>query len=344
MTSKSFETVPINLTGPSYQSRSLPISAQRTVNFYPEQNKGGISEFTLMPWPDAKPFSTGSDPDRGMHVFKGVLYHVSGQSLYKVSSAGVKTLIGTISGTRRCVMANNGFVMVICNGSVPYSYDGATLTSLTDITFNPKIVDYLNNQFIFDGDDNLYTISNVGTTTVDAANSAAAESAPDDLVLPKVFNQILYNYGTATIEPSDNTGVGSPPFERMDGGIIESVGIQSPYGVCNTSDAMYFIGTDGIAYRVISFQAEPISPPAVSNALQSYDLSDVQAFSITFEARGSASSTFRHQQKHGFMQNLCVTGLSFQQMGFGTSQALMFTHTTSIILLIIATATSTNWI
>ena len=282
----TFESVALNVAGPSYEARSVPISAQRTVNFYPERNKGGLSEFILMPWPGLKSFSTGSGIDRGQHVFNNLTYKVSGITLYEIDAAGTQTAIGTIAGSRFCSFADNGTTMVICNGSTPYSFTGSTqLTSLTAITFNPKVVTYLNKQFIFDGDDGNFSVSDPGTTTINALNNAEPESAPDALVAPFVYNQILYLFGKKTIEPWDNTGTGNPPFERIDGGILEDVGTLSPYGITSTPNAIYFIAFDGVAHRMVGFRAESISNPAVSRLFQSYTLDTVKAFTITFDGQ-----------------------------------------------------------
>lgn len=292
--STRFKTLPLLVAGGSYQSRSVPASTQRTVHFYPEAVPQGISPVILLPWPGLKLFASGGALhfDRGMHVFNDVLYSVSGSNLYSISSAGVKTSIGAIAGGSRTMIANNGAEMVVSNGLTPYSYNGTTLSSLSAITFNPRTVDYLNNQFIFDGDDGRFSVADVGLTTVDGANYATPESAPDDLVVPRVFNQLLYNYGTDSIEPWDNVGNGNPPFERMNGAIIEDVGALSPYAVTNTPDAMYFIGRNGMGYQIKAFQAVVITPPAIAAEFQTYTLTNVFANTITFDGQRFCIFTF----------------------------------------------------
>ena len=96
----SFENVPLEIAGPSFEARSIPVSAQRTVHFYPERNKDGLSEFVLMPWPGRKAFSVGSGgADRGMHIFQNKIYKVSGTTLFEIDSVGNQTSRGIISGT-----------------------------------------------------------------------------------------------------------------------------------------------------------------------------------------------------------------------------------------------------
>lgn len=281
----SFENVPLNIAGPSYEARSVPVSAQRTVHFYPERNKDGLSEFILMPWPGRKAFSTGSGADRGMHNFQNKTYKVSGTTLFEIDSAGVQTSRGTIAGSRFCSFADNGNTMMITNGSTPYSFAGTTLTLLTAITTNPKAVTYLNLRFIIDGDDGKYAVSDPDSVVFNALNVAEPESSSDVLVSPFVFNQILYLFSTETIEPQDDIGTGNPPYARIDGGISEGVGCLSPYGITITPNWMYFVSFDGVANRIRGFQAEPITPPAVSRLFQTFTLNNYKAYTITFDSQ-----------------------------------------------------------
>ena len=317
MESKGFRTVPLNLVGPSYPSRSQPISAQSTRNLYPEVNPGGITEAALQPWPGLLEFSgTGSGAPtataltfdehsfgvnpftahvvaaaaplsatgkgRGAHVFKGRYYAVFDTTLVRVDPTGLYTAIGTIPGNAPCTFADNGSIMVICPGGGAYSTDGTGVSTLS-YDFNPQAVTYINNQFVFTGPAGAYYVANPGTTTVNVLNTATAESDPDSLTAPFVFNQLLYLFSENSIEPWQNTGTGNPPFERVSEAIIENVGTLSPHGIVATDSAIYFIGTDALPYRVQSFQAEPIGTPGVHHAFRGYTITDVRAFTATFE-------------------------------------------------------------
>jgi len=253
---------------------------------YPERNKGGLSEFSLINWPGKKAFAsdTSGDVDRGMHTFNDVAYKVTGGTLYSVSSAGALTSIGTISGIGRVSMADNGSVMVICAAGTMYSYDGTTLATVS-LAFSPNVVTYLNKQFITDGGDGNFYVSDPGTTTFNALNVAEPESSSDTLVSPHAYNQILYNISEESIEPWDNQGTGNPPFTRMDGAIIEGIGSLSPHGVASTPNAMYLISGDGIGYRVVGFEKEALSPPSIGFSFNQYDLTKVYAYSFALDAQ-----------------------------------------------------------
>lgn len=270
--------------GASYRSPSLPASSQRLVNMYPEVigKDGGLTNVAAHNFPGLNRQITGTSGefDRGAHVFQGELYVVSGASLYKVSSNLTRgTSIGSINGNNYVSMADNGTTMVIVtDGFGEYTYDGTTLTSTT-IGSNPSNVEYLNNQFFYDEDDGRVGVTNVGGTAV--TSYFTPESSPDALVRTYVFNQFVYVYGEKTIEPWQPAN-GSPPVERMNGAIVENVGIASRTAIDNTENAMYFISDTGDAYQLSGFTPKNISTVAISNSWRDYTISDalVQAVDI----------------------------------------------------------------
>ena len=244
-----------------------------------------MSEFVLQSWPGLKAFVSASGANRGSHTFAGRSFKITDTTLLEVLSDGSTVSRGTIGGANFCSFADDGETMVICNGQTPYSYASNTLTQLSAITFDPVAVHYLNQQFIFTGSDNRFYVSDAGTTTVNALNTAVPESDPDGLTVAYPYNQILYLLSSNSCEPWDNVGTGNPPFERIDGAIIENVGCDSPHGVAQTPSAMYFISPEGIAYRIRGYSPEQISRPAVSKAFQGYTLNNYKAFTIVFDAQ-----------------------------------------------------------
>lgn len=113
------------LADESAESRSLPLSAQRLVNLFTEQQRpDSKSQVPLFGAPGLTAFvQNGNGPVRGYWVMQGVLYAVSGTSLYSISASGEGTLIGTgISGSNVVSMADNGSQLVIVNGNAGWIY------------------------------------------------------------------------------------------------------------------------------------------------------------------------------------------------------------------------------
>jgi hypothetical protein len=116
-------TVQLNITGGTYKSVSLPLSAQVCRNFKPKKidNENALTKYMLDSYHGLKLFSSGgSEKDRGMHEHNGVVYKITGSTLYSVSSTGTQTSVGTIYGSNRCIFASIGTDLVINSGTTRY--------------------------------------------------------------------------------------------------------------------------------------------------------------------------------------------------------------------------------
>lgn len=295
----TYRTVPVEIVGQTYQHRSRPLSSQVTMNLIPEFEITGISETALISWPGSKQFSGSAGGDRGMTVFQNTLYHVSGNALYSVSKYGVKTPIGTISGANRCIFANDGNSLIITTGSIGYIFSGGTLSTISDPDFqNGNSCAYLNQQMIYDGDGGKFQVSSVGNPgDLPSNNFATAESAPDDTIRVFVFNEKLYLFGRRTVETWYNSGVGSPPFDRVNGGTM-NIGLSAVHAVSATDSFVYWLGDDRGVYRTSAYQAENITSIGIGNALESFDdVSDAIMYIVTIDSQNFVVLTLESANK-----------------------------------------------
>lgn len=283
------KNIPINTTGPSYQSRSRPLSSQETRYFYPEAVEEGKEQFVLQSFPGLKSVGVGAGADRGMHNFAEVGYRITGTSLYSFDKLGNHTLIGStgdIPGVRRMILEDDGENLIIVGPDGQFIYDGSTIETLTDSNIVGSVAaTFLNSQIIYtNASTGLYVVANPNDpTSASGLNAAKAESAPDKLVRAYAFQQNVYMVGERTNEPYWNPGSGNPPIERLDGQIIQ-VGTEAIHSVTSTDEALYWLGDDKAIYRTSGGQRERISTPAISNALEGYStVSDAIANSVTFQ-------------------------------------------------------------
>lgn len=244
----------VNLTGGTYQHKSRPLSAQVTRNFWPQAQEGaGVGQYILETFPGLKttPFSSGSGTDRGMFVHKGVLYKVTTTTLASVNSAGVRTTLGTVPGTSRCIFDAIGDTIIVVADDVAYTWDGSSFTTGTDVDFEtPQTVTVLNNQAIYDGDDARFAVSDAGAPlTINGLNYATAESRADNLVRPYAFNQVVQMLCERHMEGWWNSGTGNPPFDRLEGSVFD-VGLAARYSVASNKGYMYWLGHDRNVYRM----------------------------------------------------------------------------------------------
>ena len=281
-----FQSVPVNFIGGSYAHRSRSLSSQVTMNLVPEFIPSGKTESALTAWPGSKPFAAGSGDDRGMHVFAGTLYKVSGTTLESIASNGTRAIIGTVDGFKPCIFADDGNTMRIATGSKDYQLVAGVFSEITDPDLKPgNSVAYINQQMINDSDGGQFQVSDVGVPGSIAPNNfATAESSPDNTIRVYTFNERLYLFGdNNSTETWWNSGTGNPPFDRVQGGTMNT-GISSPYSVASTTDFTYFLGFDKTVYRFSATQPEAVTPPAIAAVFQGFSTTDdARAYVINIE-------------------------------------------------------------
>ena len=291
-----FVTVPVNITGPSYQSRSKPLSSQQTVNWYQQFNEGGKESYVLMPFPGLETKGNAAGKDRGLHRMAEILYQVKGTSLYEIDKLGNHTLRGTIPGTKRCIIADDGINMfiVVPNEKVwQYTTDTNAVSEVTNVNITKALsVDFFNNQFIYTFAD-FSTVSDVGNgAEATGLNRIGEETLPDAMVRDFVFDEVIYRCGVRSIVGWYNSGVGSPPIDKLQGRIF-NVGLSAPYSIAKTDEAFYWLGDDNAIYRAQAGTKERISSDAISNAISKFSvIDDAIGFTYTFEGQNFYTITF----------------------------------------------------
>ena len=129
-----------------YASESLPISAQRCINWYPNiVQTQGLSQETLIGTPGIRQLvTTGviNEQNRGIHVMSGICYFVNGESLYRLdrtidangNDVFAYTTLGAILGTGPVSMADNGTqLMILVPGGAGSIWVEGTSTFTADI-------------------------------------------------------------------------------------------------------------------------------------------------------------------------------------------------------------------
>lgn len=294
--------VPINITGGTYKHKSLPLSAQVTRNFWPQKQPSTAekSSYILESFHGLKLFGSQSGGvDRGMFEHRGVLYKVTGPTLYSVSSAGVHTSLGSVSGNGRCIFDGIGANVVLVSGGVPYVWDGSTLTIITDEDLeSPNGCAHLNNQILYDGDNGRFCVSDPGDeTSINALNYATAESNADELLRVCVHKQIAYMLGEKTTELWWNSGTGNPPFDRVEGGIIQ-VGLGAVNSPASNDSYLYLLGDDCQVYALQNAVSQVVSPPTLTREISRYStVSDAIGWCMCLEGQNFYVLTFPSADK-----------------------------------------------
>lgn len=291
----SFQTVQFNITGPTYESRSRPVSSQLTVNMYQQFTDKASDNFVLHSFP-GQVFKSEVDEqtDRNVHRMAEVLYRVVDDSLYRVNSIFEHFFIGKVAGGDRCIFADDGENLVIVADKV-YVYN--SFTNVFSVNANVNLVDvlsvtFINNQFLYTTA-KLTFVSGVGDPfDVTGDNAVGAESSPDNLIRDYVFNQTIYRLGKRTVEYWYNSGVGTPPIDRMEGRMY-TVGCAAIHSVNNTDNAIYWLGDDNSIYRTSGGPPEKISDDGLSNTLEKMSkVSDAYGHTFTLQGQDFYMITF----------------------------------------------------
>jgi len=276
--------IPINITGGSYPAKAVQLSAQVTRNFYPELQDDPFTKgkYVLQPWPGLTLFGSSSGNDRGMFEHQGVLYKVSGITLYSIDNVGTHTSLGTITGSSQCIFEGLDTKVIVANGSgLVYQWDGATLAQITDIDLEtPNSVTVLNQKAIYDGDDGRFGVSAVGDATdINGLDYATAESNADALIRVYKYGGRAMMFGQKSIEEWYDSGVGRPPLDRVEGANL-TIGLASRMSVSSNEASLYWLSDDRKVYK----NSLPISTIALLDVFRKYvTVDDAVAFCFTFQ-------------------------------------------------------------
>ncbi|CAB4146679.1 Bacteriophage P22, Gp10, DNA-stabilising [uncultured Caudovirales phage] len=278
------------ILGSAYVARSVNAADNRMVNLYPEiVPEGGKEAAFLQRAPGLRLLATvGTGPIRGLNSFDGNLYVVSGESLYKVDSTYVVTLLGTVSGSSAPVsMANNGTqLFVACNGP-SFVYNSSTLVfgAITDSDFPGALtVSYLDGYFVFiePSSQRVWVTALNDPTSIDPLDFASAEGDPDGLISSIVDHSQVWLFGTSSVEVWYNSGNADFPLQRIEGAFNE-LGCAATFSVAKLDNSLFWLGQDargqGIIYRANGYTGQRISTHAVEWQIQQYaDMSDAVAY------------------------------------------------------------------
>lgn len=257
----------------SYPARSPTVSAQRVVNAYPEiQPEDAKAKLVLYGTPGATLFATaGTGPIKAMVRAAGAVYCVSGTAVYKVTSDGTATLIGSVDEADNVTMDRNRDQVIIVTPPAMWVVDTTTdtLAEVTDPDFEgASSVAVLDGYALFtkpESDQWGLTAIN-DASDVDALDFATAESSPDELVRVFVDHREAWLFGTETTEVWYNSGGADFPFQRVSGAHLE-VGCAAFKSPAKIDNSVFWLGDDLKVYRAQGYQGLRVSTHALEEAI-----------------------------------------------------------------------------
>lgn len=250
----------LTFTNGFYVSRHLPISHQRCSNVFPHMPPvPALSDEQLLFSPGLEELAnTGEGVNRGAHVKSGIPYFVNGNILYRLDRVISPTLdvsysatsLGTIEGSGRVSMADNGIqLMILVPGGKGYIYNedaGTPFQEITDTDFtangNPQIVVFIDGYFAVSTDSKKWIISALNDgLSWGALDFGTAESDPDIIVAPVVIDNQIYITGSETTEGyQNNPQFGNFPFQRNN--IFLDKGCYAPFSLVKSNSSFFMVG------------------------------------------------------------------------------------------------------
>lgn len=279
----------------SYQHRSLPVSAQRLINLFPErQPETAKAPMILLPTPGLREFATlNASPVRGLHVMGGALYVVAGASIFLVPTAGTPQLLGSIDLGGPVSMDSDGDKLCIV---VPETQSGwvvdrsaGTLTRITDADFaGASSVTVLDGYFIFSKPNSgeFFWSAINDPLSFNALDFATAEGAPDNLAVAQRVGRDLWLIGEQSTEIWGSVGAADAPFARVSGGFV-SRGTAARFSVASRAGTPVWLGDDRVVYAAQGAQPQRISTHAIEQAIGGYARVD-DAVGWIYEQEGHA--------------------------------------------------------
>lgn len=293
----------VAFVGETFPHRSLNVSAQRTLNMYPEVIgvNGTKSQYILVGTPGSTEWidlsSETADTCRGMHfTATSKLYVVYGDKLLNITSTGTIAKSYTLSGlSTRVHMADNGKYLLIADGEniwrlnmISDVFDTVTLP--TDLV-EPKMVKYIKQRFVtFGSNSNEFYYSEVGPDgplTWYNLSMQSAEGSADFIVSMGVTDGELVLFGDRSYQVYGITSDPDQPFAEI-GGSYTNIGCGAPESVAEISGRLYWLGSSnagvGQIYVLDGYNAKTISNPAITHMLNGKITSDGYGFTYQQES------------------------------------------------------------
>jgi hypothetical protein len=339
--------VQLPITNGFYISNSLPISAQECTNWYVVvEGAPALAQETLRGTPGIGQVETSGailQANRGAHTMAGVPYFVNGTKLYRMDQTQIVPTevydlvdLGTVSGTARVSMADNGTqLMILVPGGNGYIYNHVTdvFSQITDLDFdangNPQFVVFVDGYFVCSTDTKKFIVSAINDgLSWNALDYGTAESDPDNIVAPIVFKNQLFISGSQTFEAFQNIGGSDFPFQRT--GLFLDKGVFSPYSLINTQDTFMWVGggqnespaiwsfagnsTQKISTVAIDFILKSLTDAQLAN-IYSWTYSQNGAYFVAF-ALPSSTLVYDHSSQRWHERKSYIEG---EQVGYRVS-------------------------
>lgn len=291
-----------NFVGASYVAASITQNDQECINLYPEidptKKEGERGVIALYPAPGKiLKAQLQSAEVRALHTLPGstVMLAVSGETLYKLTSLYVATVVGHLNtGTGPVWITDNGASAYITDGANRYAYNigSETLAVVSDGPFNGGITcDEVDNFMFYNRPDSRqWGCTDVSSSASGALNLGSMLGASCNLIAVVADHRQILLFGETYSERWVNVGTFPFPFAVIPGSSIQH-GCGAPASIAYLGEAVVFLALDTRGKATVAMWGAAMTSPmristfAVESAIQGYAVTD-DAIGYTYAQSG----------------------------------------------------------
>ena len=289
-----------NFLGGQHKGFSKNQNSQETVNMFLEVDPSEDNKLTLYRVDGKKDFiELPKSPVYGMSEFRGVLYAVAGDSIYKITTivdGYGYTLIGDADLLGGVTIAANNAGQLCFNSS--YTNKAYVLDTNTDVVtqithpafYGSPRVDYLDGYGVFvkPNSQQFYLSALNDFSTFDALDFASDEADPDNLVTFIVDHREAIFFGERVTTVWFNNGGADFPLSRRDGAEMEA-GCAAALSVAKLDNTVFFLGRNvygqGLVYRLNQYTPQIVSNRGIEHMINSFSRID-DAIAYAYQKNG----------------------------------------------------------
>jgi hypothetical protein len=264
------------------------INAERTINSYVVNFPQGKKPQYLHPIPGKRSIATFSEgaAGRASITFKGFVYFVVGDTIYRMDSTLVVSIIGLnffLTASGHVGVAANENQILFVDGDKAFLWHTLTNTS-TDVTpnlpagFSPYDVDMMDGYFLLISKaltfENRFHISALNDgTTWPVLDFALINSRPTVLNGVKLLKRRVFFFGETKSELWGDAGDSDFPFRR-DNNLLLEHGVRATSSITQGFEMMFYLSGDndgvGSIMMVRGTTPVPISTPQMDEFIQTF--------------------------------------------------------------------------
>ena len=292
-----------NFLGGQHKGFSPNQNTQETVNMFLEVDSSEENKLTLYRVDGKKDFiELPKSPIYNMAEFRGALYAVAGDSIYKIvqTVGGYSySLIGTADLTLNVTIAANNAGQLCFNSS--YTNKAYVLNTTTDVVtqitdpafYGSPRVDYLDGYGVFvrPNTQQFYISAYNDFSVYDGLEFATNGSDPDNLVTVIVDHRELVLFGRKTMTfwfANDSANTVDFSLSRRDGADAE-VGCAAALSVAKLDNSVFFLGQNsygqGLVYKLNQYSPQIISNRGIEHMINSFSRID-DAIAYAYQKNG----------------------------------------------------------